>query len=313
MGNEQPTKGDKKRERGEGAQSERKEEEEEEEDQVYLGTLNAPTMISSSKNITDADNTNYFTSLYGLSRSEHGYIIQQPDVSPSPSLSSFHESTIEDRQKNNKNIYNKDSSLVALLDSHQHHRRLWPLRVPATPHLPALPSPIPAHSDGDPVVPAVDEPAIDVTTGRIEVVIAIFVLFLGVLLAAAFARRSRAGDRTRKKSLRSLTGSATTTVIDYDDVLGTGSHGTVVYGGKYGKRPVAVKRCVFLLFCFFFVFSFFFFELSLVLCSWSSSIILINIPCIFVINTLSFFFPFNSHETECSSTTTLLPSVKFHC
>ena len=307
MGNEQTTKGDKKKESGEGPQSERKEEEEEEEeeDQVYLGTLNAPSMISSSKNITDADNTNYFTSLYGLSRSEHGYIIQQHDVSPSPPLSSFHhESNIEEkeRQKNNKNIYNKESSLVTLLDSHQHRRRLWPLRVPAaaTPHLPALPSPTPApHSDGDTLVPVVDEPAIDVTTGRIEVAIAIVVIFLGILLSAAFACRSRrAGDITRKKSLRSLTGSATTTMIDYDDVLGTGSHGTVVYGGKYGKRPVAVKRCV-LVFLFSFFLSFFFRTFSRVfflfivhhsephffLCSSSSE------PFLFFSVSFSFFLP----------------------
>lgn len=30
--------------------------------------------------------------------------------------------------------------------------------------------------------------------------------------------------------------------VDYKDVLGTGSHGTVVYGGKFGSRPVAIKR-----------------------------------------------------------------------
>jgi serine/threonine protein kinase len=215
------------------------------------------------------------TEMFGLSRSQH-YFNTSGDISVMPHPRASPSLALPDGLTTASSSSSSSSSLWMPNDAEFSHfvDRVFPIKSPswtADNGDLLLPSPFDNDEDGTGGGAANNIsniiPNLDVANQRrfnestillLLVALAIMMILLLILLAVVYRR----GDKLRKDMARLTSSSSFSSSLSSDGklrmgsgfvpplmiadtpekVLGNGSHGTVVYAGKFGGRPVAIKR-----------------------------------------------------------------------
>ena len=201
----------------------------EETDAVFIGSFNGGDL-----------STPYY---FGLTKQEHGYNNNTIDLgSDRLDWHPHHEGGHRNKPT--------DGSVVAMRAQFSAHKtKLWPLVNLAGPALPPIPPP------SSPSPPTLPQPPRNDTSNTIIQLLSFAVLLLSSIMGYLTLWKTppppppptttsniQNVQISKLKNKQTLGTDSNSIWIDYTDVLGTGSHGTVVYGGTFGARPVAVKR-----------------------------------------------------------------------
>ena len=206
-------------------------------DLVFIGSFHGINQRRENHENNKQDNSMH-RMLYGLTQNEHGY-------------NNSNRGSTED-------WFHTETGVATQMQLNTHTTKLWPLRIsnaPNTPshsRFPTLPTPLSIidNSNTDTSNSNLWFSSAFIIAILVSVIVFLTVVMVYVLFPTNTSKAFTKTDTNHKVNINTiptdpnlaLKQASTSTWIDYNDVLGTGSHGTVVYGGTYGERPVAVKR-----------------------------------------------------------------------